>query len=221
MATAHTTRLIKRYGNRKMYDTQGSRYVTLDNIAELVRGGEDVRIMDNDNGEDLTAVTFAQIIFEEAKRHDGFLGLPVLRSIIQQGNATLHEILHGVDLGREAIENVRELAEKRVKQLAETAGAQARGTRQQISHAEQSGRRLLTELLELPQKRIEQLQQRIDAQVRMSLERITEHPAVKQELRRIERSIKAIERQVAGRPASTRPASKRRGRAKPRRVATE
>ena len=62
------TRLIKRYGNRKMYDTQASRYVTLDGVAELVRGGDDLRIIDNDSGEDLTAVTFAQIIFEEEKK---------------------------------------------------------------------------------------------------------------------------------------------------------
>ena len=57
-------RLIKRYGNRKMYDTKASRYVTLDGVTELVRAGEDLRIIDNDSGEDLTAVTFAQIIYE-------------------------------------------------------------------------------------------------------------------------------------------------------------
>ena len=77
------TRLIKRYGNRKMYDTQASRYVTLDGVAELVRAGEDLRIIGNDTGEDLTALTFAQIIFEEEKRKNGVLGLPVLRRIEQ------------------------------------------------------------------------------------------------------------------------------------------
>ncbi len=189
-------RLIKRYGNRKMYDTQTSRYVTLDNIGELVRGGDEVRIIDNDSGEDLTAVTFAQIIFEEAKRKNGLLGLPILRSVIQHGETALQEIMSSVDRGREAIESVRELAEKRVKALAESAGVQARDTRKQIESAEQSGRRLLSEILEMPQKQIEQLQHRIDTQVRTSLERVTEHPAVKHELRRIERSIKSIERQI-------------------------
>ena len=91
------TRLIKRYGNRKMYDTQESRYVTLDNVAELVRGGEDLRIVDNESGEDLTAVTFAQVIFEEAKRKNGLLGLPVLRRLIQHGGAAVQEILSSVD----------------------------------------------------------------------------------------------------------------------------
>jgi polyhydroxyalkanoate synthesis repressor PhaR len=186
-------RLIKRYGNRKMYDTQESRYVTLDNVAELVRGGEDLRIIDNDTGEDLTAVTFAQVIFEEAKRTNGFLGLPVLRRIIQQGGAAVQEILSSVDRGREALGNVRELAEKGVKQLVQ--GAEGRHGKAQL--ADGHGRGLLDEILDIPQKQIEQLQHRIDAQVRNSLERVTAHPVVQHELRRIERSIKSLERQLA------------------------
>jgi polyhydroxyalkanoate synthesis repressor PhaR len=198
------TRLIKRYGNRKMYDTQASRYVTLDGVAELVRRGEDLRIVDNDSGEDLTALTFAQIIFEEEKRKNGLLELPVLRWIIQQGGARLHDILTSVDRGREALGNVRELAEKSVKQLLQ--GAEA-GNPAEIRHrtvphrdhaeTESSGPRgLLTDLLEAPQKQIEQLQQRIDAQVRASLERVTAHPAFQNELRRIENNVKKLERQL-------------------------
>jgi polyhydroxyalkanoate synthesis repressor PhaR len=183
------TRLIKRYGNRKMYDMQDSRYVTLDHVAEMVRRGEDPRIVDNESGEDLTAVTFAQIIFEQAKRKNGVLGLPVLRRLIQQGGAAVHEILSSVDRGREALGNVRELAEKGVKQLVHGAeGLQ--------ESAVQSGRDLLDEILDIPQKQIEQLQQRIDAQVRNSLERVTAHPVVQHELQRIERSIKSLERQL-------------------------
>ncbi len=187
------TRLIKRYGNRKLYDTQESSYVTLDNVAELVRGGEDLRIVDNESGEDLTAVTFAQVIFEEAKRTNGFLGLPVLRHIIQQGGAAVQEILSSVDRGREALGNVREIAEKGVKQLVQ--GAEARHARAQEAGA-RAGRGLLDEILDIPQKQLEQLQHRIDAQVRNSLERVTAHPVVQHELRRIERSIKSLERQL-------------------------
>ena len=186
-------RLIKRYGNRKMYDTQASRYVTLDGVAELVRAGDDLRIIDNDSGEDLTAVTFAQIIFEEEKRQNGLLGLPALRWIIQQGGEALQDLLSSVDRGREALGSVRELAEKRMKQLthppAAPAAAGGRG------HA--GGRGLLNEILELPQKQLEQLQQRIDAQVRASLERVAGHPAFQNELRRIERNIKGLERQLS------------------------
>ena|ERR1700687_3209015 len=182
------TRLIKRYGNRKMYDTHASRYVTLDEVTEMVRAGDDLRIIDNDSGEDLTAVTFAQIIFEEQKRKSGFLGLPVLRRLIQQGGATVQEVLTSIDRGREALGNMRELAEKGVKQLVQ-GGERRRG-------AAPTGRGLLNDILELPQKQLEQLQHRIDAQVRASLDRVTAHPAVQHELRRIEASIKGLERQL-------------------------
>jgi PHB/PHA accumulation regulator DNA-binding domain len=62
-------RVIKRYSNRKLYDTQDSRYVTLLQIAEMVRGGEEVQIIDNNTKDDLTEVTLAQIIYEEQKAH--------------------------------------------------------------------------------------------------------------------------------------------------------
>ena len=61
-------RVIKRYANRKLYDTQHSCYVTLEQIAQMIRDGEDVRIIDNNSKEDLTSVTLAQIIFEEEKK---------------------------------------------------------------------------------------------------------------------------------------------------------
>src|SRR5215468_4733931 len=79
------SRVIKRYANRKLYDTQRSRYVTLDQIAEMIRGGEDVKIVDNNSKEDLTTVTLAQIIFEEEKKQRSFLPLNAMRNIIQSG----------------------------------------------------------------------------------------------------------------------------------------
>jgi polyhydroxyalkanoate synthesis repressor PhaR len=204
------TRLIKRYGNRKMYDTQASRYVTLDGVAELVRKGEDLRIVENDTGEDLTAVTFAQILLEEEKRKAGLLELPALRWIIQRGGATLQEFLKGIDRGREALEN---LAEKGVKQLlkgGEAHEAPVHPLRSEAQDEASGGRGLLNEILEAPQKQIEQIQQRIDTQVRASLERLTAHPTFQNELRRIEQSIKKVERQVSRLRRHPRPSSRAR-----------
>src|SRR5262245_56268332 len=83
------TRIIKRYANRKLYDTEHSRYVTLEQISEMVRNGDDVKIVDNKTKEDLTTVTLAQIIFEEeknsAKERRVFLPLGAMRNIIQSG----------------------------------------------------------------------------------------------------------------------------------------
>ncbi|MBI3783919.1 MAG: hypothetical protein HY270_11010 [Deltaproteobacteria bacterium] len=181
-----------------MYDTQASKYVTLEGIADLVRKGEDLRIIDNDTGEDLTAVIFAQVIVEEQKRQNPLIGLPVLRWIIQQGGATLQEILSGVDRGREALE---ELAQKGMKQFtqAEHKGADHK-----------SSRGILNGILEIPQKQLEQIQQRIDSQVRASIERVTEHPAVKHELKRIEANVKALEEQLQRLRGRQRKISKRK-----------
>jgi polyhydroxyalkanoate synthesis repressor PhaR len=60
--------LIKKYANRKLYDTRTSRYVTLDGIAQLVRDGHDIRVVDRDSGQDLTQVIFSQIVLTEEKR---------------------------------------------------------------------------------------------------------------------------------------------------------
>src|SRR5437870_4894688 len=176
------SRLIKRYGNRKLYDTQESRYVTLEAIAAFVKAGEEVRVVDNDSGEDLTAVTFAQIILEEERRKNGFLPLPILRKIIQQGEATLQDIATRVDRGMEAIGTIGEKAGKRVQELV------GRGAPQ--------GKALIEDLLTSPQRQLESLQKRIDERVKKSVERFTAMPAVQKELSRIEKSIARLEERI-------------------------
>ena len=75
-------RIVKRYSNRKLYDTVESRYVTLPQIAELVRKGEDVRIIDNNTKEDLTSVTLAQILYEEERKQSSTLPLTTLKDLL-------------------------------------------------------------------------------------------------------------------------------------------
>ena len=84
-------RIIKRYANRKLYDTLNSRYVTLDQIAEMIRDGDEVKIIDNKSKEDLTTVTLAQIIFEEEKKQRSFLPLQAMRNIIQNGGDSISQ----------------------------------------------------------------------------------------------------------------------------------
>jgi polyhydroxyalkanoate synthesis repressor PhaR len=60
--------LIKKYANRKLYDTRTSRYITLRGIAQLVREGHEITVVDRDNGSDLTQLTLSQIVLEEEKR---------------------------------------------------------------------------------------------------------------------------------------------------------
>ena len=81
--------IIKRYPNRKLYDTDAKQYITLDGIADLIRRGEEVTVIDHATGEDLTALTLTQIILEQEKKQSGLLPRAVLANLIQAGGDRL------------------------------------------------------------------------------------------------------------------------------------
>jgi polyhydroxyalkanoate synthesis repressor PhaR len=74
--------VIKKYANRRLYDTSGSRYINLEDIAALVRNGKDLQVVDAKTGEDITRVTLTQIIVEDAKEQPTGLPLELLRQLI-------------------------------------------------------------------------------------------------------------------------------------------
>ena len=79
--------VIKRYSNRKLYDTQESRYVTLEEIEEMIRGGKEISVVDASTGEDLTSVTLAQIILENERNRRAALPSAFLHQLIKHGEA--------------------------------------------------------------------------------------------------------------------------------------
>jgi polyhydroxyalkanoate synthesis repressor PhaR len=83
LPTAPERHLIKKYANRKLYDTRTSRYITLEGIAQLVRDGHDIKVVDRDNGRDLTQVTLSQVVLSEEKRGPARL--------IDAGGEVLHD----------------------------------------------------------------------------------------------------------------------------------
>jgi polyhydroxyalkanoate synthesis repressor PhaR len=85
-------RQIKRYPNRKLYDTQAKQYVTLDELAGLICAGHDIQVLDYTTGEDITSVTLTQIIFEKEKKQGDFLPQTVLTGLIKAGGQTLGAI---------------------------------------------------------------------------------------------------------------------------------
>jgi polyhydroxyalkanoate synthesis repressor PhaR len=98
-------RVIKRYANRKLYDTRDSRYVTLLQIAEHVRNGEEVSIIDNTSKEDLTNITLAQIVYEEERKsgeeqRKTSPTLGTLRGLIQNGGERLMTTLRDGPVGK-------------------------------------------------------------------------------------------------------------------------
>jgi polyhydroxyalkanoate synthesis repressor PhaR len=84
--------VIKRYANRKLYDTDAKKYITLDGIADLIRRGKEVRVVDHETGADITPQIQAQIIFEEEKRLRGGLPGAVLTGLIRTGSDTLQHL---------------------------------------------------------------------------------------------------------------------------------
>ena len=91
--TSKKVKIIKRYQNRKLYDTQQSCYVTLDDIAKMIRGSEEVMVIDNKSKNDITAATLTQIIFEAEKKASQYAPLFTLREIIQNGNGSISSYL--------------------------------------------------------------------------------------------------------------------------------
>ena len=75
--------IIKKYANRRLYDTSASAYVTLDHLSELVRNGKEFQVQDAKTGEDLTRAVLAQIIFDQENRKEGVLPVSFLRQLIQ------------------------------------------------------------------------------------------------------------------------------------------
>lgn len=86
-------KIIKRYQNRKLYDTQQSCYVTLDDIAKMIRSNEEVMVIDNKSKNDITGATLTQIIFESEKKASQYAPLFTLREIIQHGNGSISSFL--------------------------------------------------------------------------------------------------------------------------------
>ncbi len=94
-------RLIKRYESRKLYDTEESRYVSLDEIAAWIREGQDVRVLDNATSADVTAQTLTQIILDEGRKGTTALPSELLHDLVRMGeravSSGVEHVQHGVD----------------------------------------------------------------------------------------------------------------------------
>lgn len=109
--------IIKRYPNRKLYDTEAKRYITLDGIASLIRAGEEVTIIDFKSDEDLTAVTLTQIIFEQEKKQGGFLPKSVLTGLVRTGGDTINSLRRGLSVPLDLVKQVDSEIERRLQVL--------------------------------------------------------------------------------------------------------
>jgi polyhydroxyalkanoate synthesis repressor PhaR len=105
--------VIKRYSNRKLYDTQESRYVTLEELEEMIRAGKEISVVDAATGDDLTSVTLTQIILENERSHRTALPAAFLHQLIKYGETwqdfvqrSLRSSLEGVVSNQREMERV-------------------------------------------------------------------------------------------------------------------
>lgn len=89
------TKIIKRYQNRKLYDTHESSYVTLDEIAKMIKGGEDLRVIDNKTKNDITAATLTQLLYESEKKSNTQPSVELLKEIIRHGDGSFSGFIAG------------------------------------------------------------------------------------------------------------------------------
>jgi polyhydroxyalkanoate synthesis repressor PhaR len=130
-------RVIKRYSNRKLYDTATKQYITLDQIAELVRQREDLQVIDNETGNDLTTLTLTQIILEQEKKNKEFLPRSVLSALVEAGGKPMHTLRQHLETPLGFLRQVDEEIEHRIHLLI-----------QRGEIAEENGRQILDQLLQ-------------------------------------------------------------------------
>ncbi len=204
-------RVIKRYANRKLYDTQHSCYVTLEQIAEMIREGEDVRIVDNNTKEDLTSVTLAQIIFEEEKKRR-LLPLVGLKAIIQTSGESIQDFVNQVrgevdtrvgkvfrrPEGEEgAVEGAPGATAEEFLQ-AETAGEGADSA--EVLGAAESAKTAAAfrEFLKKSERRLDEWQNQVDQQVRKVVDNVHPIPRLQKDLQTALERIGELEKRIEG-----------------------
>lgn len=168
---------IKRYPNRKLYNTETKQYITLEGIAALIRQGEEVQVVDHTTGEDLTALTLTQIIFEQEKKSGGFLPRSVLTGLVQAGGDTLANLRRSLANPLELLRHADEEIERRLQvlikrgELAEEEGLRLRdkllGLGRQLSDrtwlAEQEVERVLAERGVPDRAELDQIRRQLEA----------------------------------------------------------
>jgi hypothetical protein len=173
-----TPRIIKRYANRKLYDTSTSSYITLEEIAGLIRDGEALRIVDNVSKEDLTSVTLAQVLVEDEKRQkrDEPKGAGPLRGMLEQGSELLNRTLG------EPVQQWRSTVEDSVARLLRTGEDRA-----------QEKRQLLQSWIDQNTQALEDLQARLDERFKHAVGAVGPLAQIQRELTTLRTRIDRIE----------------------------
>jgi polyhydroxyalkanoate synthesis repressor PhaR len=176
-------RVVKRYTNRKLYDTEESRYVTLDEIAGMVKAGEEVQIVDNRTGKDLTEVTLAQILYEEQKKQTTRMPLDLLKEIIRSRGSTISDFIQR--RVTQPVQSLKEEAERKVDQIVRRSeSTMEEGTRQ------------IREFFTNAQKSLDGIQKKLDDQIHTVFDAVGSPSKVLEQLKSLRKRIEELENRV-------------------------
>jgi polyhydroxyalkanoate synthesis repressor PhaR len=168
-------RTIKRYSNRKLYDTEDKRYITLEQIAVLVRENQDIKVVDNQTGEDLTTVTLSQILLEQEKRKETSLPKSFFTNLIQRSTSqvmdfTKKNVLSWFDSSFATDQEVEANVDKMV-QAGEVSQDEAKRLKDEIRTRTSAFRKKVDEMVE---RRVQDVLERLNIPTKNDLTRLNE-----------------------------------------------
>lgn len=206
------TRIVKRYANRKLYDTERSCYVTLEDLAVLIREGEEVKIIDNKTAEDLTTVTLAQIIFETEKRSN-FMPLSLLRGLIQDSGSALRDFAKdGVGAVQQKAIGMAESAsklksglEERFVNAARQSGDVLDTIEDGIAQTEMSAQKtpMVKELISKTKMAFERLQKSVEPKIAGPLGNVARFASLRRDMEDIRQRIDGLDDRINSLPQET------------------
>jgi polyhydroxyalkanoate synthesis repressor PhaR len=173
-------RIIKRYTNRKLYDTEESRYVTLEEIAGMVKAGEEVQIVDNRTGKDLTEVTLAQILFEEQKKQTTRMPLGMLKEIIRTSGSSITDFIQR--RLTQPVQSFKQEAERQVDKIV----------RRSESTVEEKARQV-RDLFSSTQKALDDIQKKLDERIHNVFDAVGSRAKFKEQLAALRKRIEDLE----------------------------
>lgn len=191
-------RVIKRYSNRKLYDTQDSRYVTLQQIGEMVRAGEEVQIIDNATKEDKTEVTLALIISEDLKQQPRSVPLGTLRDLIQERSERILSTLREGPIGR-LIPGSGEGAPQPGAAPAQPVEVPppAPSAPATTDEKKEASKGRLSEIVESSRQTLDQWQHAVDERVRAILPGLGQFRDLSAEVKRLAQRVEELEARLA------------------------
>ena len=162
---------IRRYSNRKLYDTEESRYITLDEIGAFLRSGGEVQVLDSRTGEDITAVTLAQVLLGEEKKSRPAVPIQRVIGLIQSGGEYIQRKL------ATEYSSLRDEAEKTVARL-------------------KRGESDLREFVEATHRAYDDFQRQVDERLQVMVAALRKLSPIQQELDRLKEEVKELRQRV-------------------------